>query len=146
MAVTGTHPRLAAALDAMNAGTEGWPGEIVAIGLSARLAAQEGRRCECAEPILTGTDLMCGRCLLENRGQELRKLDILLAPHDSQLKRSLDGTHHHVSRKHLHRYLGEFDFRYSTRGLSDVERTALLALRLAGRRLSYAPLSATPAA
>jgi hypothetical protein len=28
----------------------------------------------------------------------------------SQLKRSIDGTHHHVSREHLPRYLAEFDF------------------------------------
>ena len=32
----------------------------------------------------------------------------------AQLKRSLDGTHHHVSRVHLHRYVAEFDFRYTT--------------------------------
>jgi len=32
----------------------------------------------------------------------------------SQLKRSIDGTHHHVSAHHLHRYLGEFDYRYNT--------------------------------
>jgi transposase-like protein len=31
----------------------------------------------------------------------------------SQLKRSLDGTHHHVSPQHLHRYLAEFDYRYT---------------------------------
>jgi hypothetical protein len=30
----------------------------------------------------------------------------------SQLKRSLDGTHHDVSKERLDRYLGEFDFRY----------------------------------
>lgn len=28
----------------------------------------------------------------------------------SQLKRSVDGTHHHVSRVHLARYLAQFDF------------------------------------
>jgi transposase len=33
----------------------------------------------------------------------------------SQLKRSIDGTHHHVSRKHLPKYLNEFSFRYSNR-------------------------------
>ena len=33
----------------------------------------------------------------------------------SQLKRSLDGTHRHVAREHLDRYLAEFDFRYTTR-------------------------------
>jgi len=32
----------------------------------------------------------------------------------AQLKRSINGTHHHVSPEHLHRYLAEFDFRYST--------------------------------
>lgn len=79
----GTHPRLAAALDAMKAGDEGWAGEIIAISLGARFARQEhGRRCECVDPILTGDDLMCGRCLLENKGQELRKLDKILGPHD----------------------------------------------------------------
>lgn len=54
----------------------------------------------------------------------------------SQLKRSLDGTHHHVSHEHLHRYLGEFDFRYSTRDLSDAGRMELLAQQVAGR-LTY---------
>ncbi len=59
----------------------------------------------------------------------------------SQLKRSLDGTHHHVSRKHLPRYLVEFDFRYSTRKLSDTARMLLLMGRLDGTRLSYRPLT-----
>ncbi len=36
----------------------------------------------------------------------------------SQIKRSLDGTHHYVSAKHLQRYLDEFVFRYNLRGLS----------------------------
>ena len=31
----------------------------------------------------------------------------------SQLKRSIDGTHHHVSTEHLQRYLTQFDFLYS---------------------------------
>lgn len=55
----------------------------------------------------------------------------------SQLKRSIDGTHHHVSREHLHRYLGEFDFRYSTRKESDTDRMARLAGQVGGRRLTY---------
>lgn len=58
----------------------------------------------------------------------------------SQLKRSLDGTHHHVSREHLGRYLGEFDFRYSTRGLSDTERMEQMVAQTDGVRLSYRPL------
>ncbi len=60
----------------------------------------------------------------------------------SQLKRSIDGTHHHVSRKHLHRYLGEFDFRYSTRDESDTRRMRIVIDQAAGRRLTYRPLVA----
>ncbi len=44
----------------------------------------------------------------------------------SQLKRSIDGTHHHVSAFHLHRYLSEFDYRYNTRKIKDRERTQKL--------------------
>ncbi len=58
----------------------------------------------------------------------------------SQLKRSLDGTHHHVSVEHLPRYLAEFDFRYSTRDSTDAERVDELLERVAGRRLAYKPL------
>lgn len=55
----------------------------------------------------------------------------------SQLKRSLDGTHHHVSKAHLPRYLAEFDFRYSTREMDDTERMARLMGQTGGRRLRY---------
>jgi transposase-like protein len=55
----------------------------------------------------------------------------------SQLKRSLDGTHHHVSRSHLHRYLGEFDFRYSTCKNSDSARMRMLVGKMSNKRLTY---------
>ncbi|MEA2493396.1 MAG: hypothetical protein QOJ29_1307 [Thermoleophilaceae bacterium] len=55
----------------------------------------------------------------------------------SQLKRSLDGTHHHVSREHLPRYLAEFDFRYSTRKMSDSQRMTQTLRQCGGRRLTY---------
>lgn len=58
----------------------------------------------------------------------------------SQLKRSIDGTHHHVSREHLPRYLAEFDFRYSTCKLADGERLQRMVNQAAGRRLTYNPL------
>jgi transposase-like protein len=61
----------------------------------------------------------------------------------AQLKRSIDGTHHHVSREHLARYLAEFDFRFSTCKATDTDRMRrLLARRVAGRRLTYRPASA----
>jgi len=55
----------------------------------------------------------------------------------AQLKRGLKGTHIHVDPKHLHRYLNEFDYRYSTCELTDSERMADLGTRLAGK-LPYA--------
>ena len=51
------------------------------------------------------------------------------------LKRSLTGTYHSVTKKHLHRYLSEVEYRYNTREMDDGERTAM-ALR---QRLREAP-------
>jgi transposase-like protein len=62
----------------------------------------------------------------------------------SQLKRSIDGTHHHVSVEHLDRYLAEFDYRYSTRKLNDTVRMQRLMGQVAGRRLTYRPLTGRP--
>ncbi|MBI2304719.1 MAG: IS1595 family transposase [Chloroflexi bacterium] len=56
----------------------------------------------------------------------------------SQLKRSIDGTHHHVSEHHLHRYLSEFDFRYNTRKMRDGERMIKAIEQTTGKRLEYA--------
>jgi hypothetical protein len=61
----------------------------------------------------------------------------------SQLKRSLDGTHHHVSKTHLHRYLAEFDYRYTTKDLSDTERMNRLVGQCHGKRLTYKRVTAT---
>lgn len=47
---------------------------IIRMAMGARIAADEGRYCECAEPSLRGMDLMCGACLLNNRGQEIRRI------------------------------------------------------------------------
>jgi len=55
----------------------------------------------------------------------------------SILKRGVIGTYHHWSPAHLHRYLAEFDFRYSTRKLSDAERTAEAIKGARGKRLMY---------
>jgi transposase-like protein len=59
----------------------------------------------------------------------------------SQLKRSIDGTHHHVSSTHLHRYVGEFDFRYSTRRQDDYSRTLTFMDQVGDVRLSYKRVS-----
>jgi transposase-like protein len=67
------------------------------------------------------------------RGQTINQAESFF----SQLKRSLDGTHHHVSVEHLPRYLAEFDYRYSTRKMSDTQRVERLMDQVDGRRLSY---------
>jgi hypothetical protein len=55
----------------------------------------------------------------------------------SILKRGITGTYQHVSQQHLKRYLGEFDFRYNTRDLTDMERTIVAAKGITGKRLTY---------
>ena len=45
----------------------------------------------------------------------------------SQLKRAIRGTHVHVSRQHLSKYLGEFEFRYNLRKASHLMFDRLLA-------------------
>jgi transposase-like protein len=55
----------------------------------------------------------------------------------SLLKRGIYGTFHSVSKKHLHRYLAEFDFRYNNRRIDDGARTALVIRQAEGKRLRY---------
>jgi transposase-like protein len=55
----------------------------------------------------------------------------------SLLKRGINGTFHHVSRTHLHRYLSEFDFRYNYRQVDDKERTVKAIEGFGGKRLYY---------
>jgi len=58
----------------------------------------------------------------------------------SILKRGITGVYHHVSEAHLHRYLSEFDFRYSNRerlGVNDAERAELALQGVKGKRLTY---------
>src|SRR5665213_382265 len=58
----------------------------------------------------------------------------------SIFKRGMRGIYQHCSEKHLHRYLAEFDFRYSNRialGVDDVERTERAIRGIIGKRLTY---------
>lgn len=62
----------------------------------------------------------------------------------SLLKREIIGTFHHVSDKHLPRYLAEFDWKWNTRKDSDGQRTQNTLSLSAGRRLTYAQTVKTP--
>jgi transposase-like protein len=58
----------------------------------------------------------------------------------SILKRGIYGIYQHVSEEHLHRYLAEFDFRYSNRiklGIDDTERSRRAIKGIVGKRLTY---------
>ena len=51
-----------------------------------------------------------------------------------------EGVYQHCDERHLHRYLCEFDFRYSNRvklGVDDTERTRRAIVGAEGKRLTY---------
>jgi transposase-like protein len=58
----------------------------------------------------------------------------------SIFKRGMKGVYQHCAEKHLHRYLAEFDFRYSNRvrlGVNDEARTTRALRGIVGKRLTY---------
>lgn len=58
----------------------------------------------------------------------------------SIFKRGMRGVYQFCSEKHLHRYLAEFDFRYSNRialGCNDEDRASRILAGVVGKRLTY---------
>lgn len=58
----------------------------------------------------------------------------------SVFKRGMKGVYQHCSKRHLHRYLAEYDFRYNNRvalGVDDVARTSRALSGIVGKRLKY---------
>lgn len=58
----------------------------------------------------------------------------------SIFKRGMKGVYQHCGKQHLHRYLAEFDFRYSNRialGVDDNNRTVKAIAGIVGKRLKY---------
>jgi transposase-like protein len=58
----------------------------------------------------------------------------------SIFKRGMKGIYQHCGEKHLHRYLAEFDFRYSNRvalGVNDIARADRALVGIKGKRLTY---------
>lgn len=52
----------------------------------------------------------------------------------------MKGVYQHCKERHLHRYLAEFDFRYSNRvklGTDDASRADLALQGVKGKRLTY---------
>jgi transposase-like protein len=57
----------------------------------------------------------------------------------SIFKRGMKGIYQHCGKKHLHRYLAEFDFRYNERHVSDAERADAVISAVIGKRLIGMP-------
>lgn len=58
----------------------------------------------------------------------------------SVFKRGMKGVYQHCAKRHLHRYLAEYDFRYNNRvalGVNDLERTSRALSGIVGKRLKY---------
>jgi hypothetical protein len=56
------------------------------------------------------------------------------------LKRGMKGVYQHCAEHHLHRYVTEFDFRYSNRvrlGVDDSERTDRTLKGIVAKHLTY---------
>jgi hypothetical protein len=67
----------------------------------------------------------------------------------SIFKRGMKGVYQHCDERHLHRYLAEFDFRYSNRTKLDVtdrERTDKALKGIEGKRLTYRRINERPTA
>jgi len=59
----------------------------------------------------------------------------------SQLKRTVYGTHHWVSRKHLQRYCTETSFKYNERGLSSPARFYITFKNINNEKITYKELT-----
>ena len=59
----------------------------------------------------------------------------------SMLKRAHKGTFHHLSAKHLHRYVTEFSGRHNDRAADTITQMARMTHGMVGRRLRYIDLT-----
>ena len=58
----------------------------------------------------------------------------------SVFKRGMKGVYQHCAKKHLHRYVAEFEFRYTNRvanGFDDYDRADAILAGVSGKRLTY---------
>ena len=55
----------------------------------------------------------------------------------SMVRRGYDGTFHHISEEHLHRYINEFAGRHNVRSLDTIDMMETVAENMTGQRLKY---------
>lgn len=85
-----------------------------------------------------GKEFVGGHCVVRHSAGEYGYGDVYTNTAESSfalIKRGLMGVYHAVSKKHLARYLAEFDFRWNTRKLNDGQRTDAVIESAAGKRL-----------
>ena len=58
----------------------------------------------------------------------------------AMLKRAVDGVYHHLSVKHLHRYVNEFEGRHNARPLDTADQMDAMVKGAVGKRLTYTTL------
>ncbi len=89
-----------------------------------------------------GKEFAGGHHMVNHGTREYARGDIFTNTAESSfaiIKRGLMGVYHAVSKEHLHRYLGEFDFRWNTRRMNDGDRTSLAIQSAMGKRLIMQP-------
>jgi transposase-like protein len=118
--------------------------EVVAEILAANIA-KEARLVtdEASHYIRAGKTFDGGHEWVRHRSEEYVRGDVYtntIEGYFSIFKRGMKGVYQHCSKKHLHRYVAEFDFRYSERvalGVDDQERTRRAIASVVGKRLTY---------
>ncbi len=117
-------------------------GQIVAefVSPEAHLMTDEARHYR-----TIGRDYAAHTSVAHAHGEYVRKGDAsvhtnTIEGYFSIFKRGMKGVYQHCQKKHLHRYLAEFDFRYSNRqalGCNDSDRADRLLAGIVGKRLTY---------
>lgn len=115
-------------------------GEILAANIAkeARLVTDEA-----SHYIRVGKTFDGGHEWVRHRAEEYVRGDVYtntIEGYFSIFKRGMKGVYQHCSKKHLHRYMAEFDFRYSNRsalGCEDQERAMRALVGGIGKRLTY---------
>ncbi len=117
-------------------------GEIVAANMAkeARLLTDQA-----TYYVKVGKTFTAHASVNHSQGEYVSKLDASVHTNTvegfySIFKRGMRGVYQHCDKKHLHRYMAEFDFRYSNRialGVDDAARTDELVKGVVGKRLTY---------